>query len=251
MIKIDEIVSYLDSFLNIDKIKDSSCNGLQIEGNKKVEKIALAVDACLASYKKAIAYGCQMLIVHHGLIWNGIKYICGYEAKQIEYLLKKKLNLYAAHLPLDIHSEIGNSVTLAKIIGLTNIKPFGEYNGVLIGCEGILSDNITLNEIGEKYKKDIRCNYLALPFGKKTIKKVAIVSGSGSSALKEAVEKKIECFITGEPKHSNYHVALESKINILYLGHYHSEKTGIIALGKKLEKEFNIKTIFIDIPTII
>jgi dinuclear metal center YbgI/SA1388 family protein len=247
----EKIVAYLDAFLGIEKIKDSSCNGLQVQGVKTVKRIGLAVDACMAAYKKAVAKKCEMLVVHHGLIWNGLTSIKGVEYKQIRYLINYGLNLYAAHLPLDMHAEVGNNIMLAKALKLSSVNPFGNYKDSLIGYEGVLPAATSLDEIGRACKKIIGGEFSTLPFGKEKCRTVAIVSGGGSDAIPEAVDKGLDCFITGEPDHWNHHAALEAGINVLYLGHYHSEKPGVMAVGKKLEKEFDVETVFVDVPTLV
>ena len=222
-----------------------------MQGVKTINKIGLAVDACMAAYKKAAAKKCQMLVVHHGLIWNGLTSIRGAEYEQVRYLLEHGLNLYAAHLPLDMHPEVGNNIMLAKALKLSSVKPFGSYKGSLIGYEGVLPAAASLNEIGRACGRILGGTFSMLPFGKKKCRTVAIVSGGGSDAIPEAIDKGIDCFITGEPSHWNHHAALEAHLNVLYLGHYHSEKPGVKAVGKKLEKEFDVETVFIDEPTLV
>jgi dinuclear metal center YbgI/SA1388 family protein len=245
----DKIVNYLNSFLEIERIKDASCNGLQVQGVKQVKRIGLAVDACMAAYKKASAKKCQMLVVHHGLIWDGLKSIRGAEREQVRYLLDHGISLYAAHLPLDMHPVVGNNAVLAKALGLSSVKPFGKYKGNYIGCAGVLPEVMTVDAAGRSCKKILGGGFFSLPFGKRKCRSLAIVSGGGSDAIPEAIEKGIDCFITGEASHWNHHAALEGHLNVLYLGHYHSEKPGVKALGKKLEKEFDVETVFLDVPT--
>ncbi|MCD6140932.1 MAG: Nif3-like dinuclear metal center hexameric protein, partial [Thermococcus sp.] len=107
MVNRDEIVNFLDEYLNVLAFPDKSRNGLQVEGKEEVEKIAFAVDACMDTFIKARAFGADMLIVHHGLIWGGIEYVRGLVQKRLKFLLENELNLYAAHLPLDLHPEVG------------------------------------------------------------------------------------------------------------------------------------------------
>jgi dinuclear metal center YbgI/SA1388 family protein len=247
----NEIVRYLNTLLDIEKIKDSSCNGLQVEGVRAVRRVGLAVDACMAVYKKAAALRCQMLLVHHGLIWNGLTSITGHTLAHVKFLAGHGLNLYAAHLPLDLHPELGNNALLARALSCTSVLPFGLYKGMRIGFQGLLPRPMTTGEIGRACQRSIGGTFFTLDFGKKKNRSVAIVSGGGSDALPEAIEKKLDCFVTGEPAHWNHHAALEARINVLYLGHYHSEKPGVRALGKKLKETFGVETVFIDEPTLV
>jgi len=247
----DAIVSLLDKTLRTAEITDRSVNGLQVEGAAEVSKVGLAVDACLEAYEKAHGLGCQMVIAHHGMIWEGIKSVTGPVYRQIEFLVKSGINLYASHLPLDLHPALGNNAQIAKILGLRELRPFGVYHGAFIGFEGVFPRPVTVKSVSDAVKKAFGGPITALPFGPQKIKSAAIISGGGTAALPEAVEKKIDLFITGESDHSNHHLALEGKINVVYGGHYHTEKPGVIALGDFLSKKFGIETIFLDVPTIV
>jgi dinuclear metal center YbgI/SA1388 family protein len=246
-----EIVTYLNSLLDIEKIKDSSCNGLQVQGAQTIQRIGLAVDACMAVYRKAAAKKCQMLIVHHGMIWNGLTSITGPVRDQVAFLINKGINLYAAHLPLDLHPQLGNNIMIAKALNLSAIKAFGKYHDNFIGFEGVLPKHCTISELGNACRRFLGGKFFMLDFGKKQIKTVGIVSGGGSDAIPEAIDRKIDCFITGEPSHWNHHSALEGRLNVLYLGHYHSETPGVKAVGRNLQRKFDLETVFIDEPTLI
>jgi dinuclear metal center YbgI/SA1388 family protein len=247
----NQIVRYLNNLLAIDKIKDSSCNGLQVQGAKTIRRVGLAVDACMAVYRKAAAKKCEMVIVHHGLIWNGLTSITGAHYEQVRYLVSHWLNLYAAHLPLDMHPEVGNNIMLARALKLSSVKPFGKYKDSLIGYEGVLPSAATPDDLGRACGRILGGGFSSLPFGRKKCRRLAIVSGGGSDAIPEAIDKGIDCFITGEPSHWNHHAALEAGLTVLYVGHYHSETPGVKAVGKKLEKEFDMETVFIDEPTLV
>lgn len=245
------IVDFLDTELRTSSIRDYSCNGLQVEGKTMVSRIALAVDACMESYQSAVKNGCQMLMVHHGIIWDGIRAVRGQVRNQIAYLLQNDLNLYASHLPLDCHPLYGNNAGLAQLFSARQIKPFGMYKGTEIGFEGVLPKSAPRDSIVEILCEKLKTECTVLPFGPKKIKSIAVVSGGGGDALVEAVTKNIDCFITGESIHQNYHAALEGKINVIYAGHYHTETLGVKALGSLCQKQFGIETLFLDIPSLI
>ncbi|MDR3002255.1 MAG: Nif3-like dinuclear metal center hexameric protein [Fibromonadaceae bacterium] len=248
----DAIVSLLNATLRTAEISDRSVNGLQVEGAEKITKIGLAVDASLATYKIAKEKGCQMIIVHHGMIWDGIKSITGPIYKQIEFLVKNNINLYASHLPLDLHPTLGNNILIAKALGLKNIQPFGVYkNGMHIGFEGRLPKAATVKSMSELVKKKFGGPVSALPFGPQKIWRVAVIAGGGSASIPEAIEKKIDLYVTGESVHENHHAALEGNLNVIYGGHYHTEKPGVQALGEFLSKKFGVKTEFLDVPTLV
>lgn len=248
----DKIVEHLDKVLRTAQVADSSVNGLQVEGAQKVTTVGLAVDASLAAYKLAVDAKCQMIIAHHGIIWGGIKSIRGAVYKQIEFLIKNNLNLYASHLPLDMHPTLGNNVLMAKALGMKNLKPFGLYkNGETLGFEGELSSEKTLEKMVAKVEKTFGKTAVTLPFGPAKIKRAAVISGRGSASLQEAVDKKIDLFVTGEPIHEDHHLALEGNISVIYGGHYETEKLGVMALGKMLSEKFDVKSVFLDVPTVV
>ena len=247
----DTIVAFLNKEMQTDRIKDFSCNGLQVQGSSAVKKIGLAVDACMQSFTEAASNNCQMLITHHGIIWDGIRSISGTVYSQVKFLLDNNLNLYASHLPLDLHPKLGNNAVLSSIIGLKQLKPFGMYKGIEIGFEGVLPQEKTLDSVVNTLCVKLNAECTVLPFGKKKIKRIAIVSGGASGELSEAIAKGVDCYITGESSHENYHAALEAKINVIYCGHYHSETVGVKALGNVLASRFGTETVFIDIPTSI
>lgn len=246
-----ELVSHLDTLLQTANIKDFSCNGLQIEGTSEVKKIALAVDACMQTYKEAVEQNCDMILVHHGFIWGGLKSITGSTHTQIQYLIKNNLSVYASHLPLDMNPEYGNNIALAKILELENIEPFGVYDGVEIGFAGTLKNEMNTEEISKKLQTELKGQSHVLPFGKDKNTTVAIVSGAGSKVIPEAISKNIDCFITGESAHQDHHLALEGQINVIYAGHYHTEQHGVMALGKYIEKTFGVETVYLDQPTLV
>jgi len=248
---LDAIVTLLDKTLRTSEIEDSSVNGLQVEGAAEITKIGLTVDASLEAYKQAKEAGCQMLIVHHGIIWGGIKRVTGPVYRQIEFLVKNGISLYASHLPLDMHPTLGNNIMLAKALGLKNLTPFGIYHGAYIGFEGYLPRAATVKSISELVKKKFGGPVSSLPFGPSKILRVAVISGGGSAALPEAVEKKVDLFVTGESSHADHHAALEGNLNVVYGGHYHTEKSGVQVLGKFLNRKFGVEAVFLDVPTLV
>jgi dinuclear metal center YbgI/SA1388 family protein len=242
--KLTEICEFLDEYLNIKGYQDVSNNGLQVEGREETKKIAFAVDACMESFRAAKANGADMLVVHHGMIWGGIDYVKGMVRKRVEYLLRNGISLYAAHLPLDAHREVGNNVMILKKIGAEAQEEFGEYKGVKIGYSAEFPSPKSVMEIAERFDRS-----LILPFGKDKVRRVAAVSGRGCFAITEAIEEGIELLITGEPEHEAYHIAKEGGLNIIFLGHYESERFGVEALRDVVAERLGIETVFIYVPT--
>jgi dinuclear metal center YbgI/SA1388 family protein len=249
--KSEEVVCFLDKELNSDTIPDVSRNGLQVQGAERISRLGLAVDACMDVYAAAAEKGCQMVVAHHGLIWGGLAHITKSVYRQIKFLFENGINLYAAHLPLDLHPEYGNNAQIARMLGLKARKPFGDYKGISIGFQGMLPKQIPVQELSGRLEKLLGGKNTLLTFGKKEVKSVAVVSGGAGDIIEEAISKNVDCYVTGEPRHEQYHLAKEAGLNVIYCGHYHSEKAGVLAIGKLLEKKFGIETIFLDVPTII
>jgi dinuclear metal center YbgI/SA1388 family protein len=152
-------------------------------------------------------------------------------------------------LPLDKHGDFGNNVQLFKLLQLKNTKPFGLTDGNYIGYRGEFSEGKTFDELVAAVEDNLKTKCKVLKFGKDNIKTVAIISGSGAADLPEAIEKGIDVFITGEIKHSSYHLAKDGKINIIAAGHYATETIGLKTLMQVVEQKFNIPTLFIEADT--
>jgi dinuclear metal center YbgI/SA1388 family protein len=245
----EEICAFLDDLLHIRGMEDSSRNGLQVQGADEVTRVGLATDAALATYRKAAEAGCQLLFVHHGLIWGGLESITGRVHDHVRFLIRNDLSLYAAHLPLDAHPQLGNNARLADVCGLGDRQPFGDYHGNALGFSGRLPVPVSLDELAARFAAEIGGEPRSLPFGPPRITTLAVVSGGGSGDLPRAIEAGLHCFVTGEGRHENHHLALEAGINVLYLGHYRSETVGVRAVGEALAREFGVETVFIDEPT--
>jgi len=248
--ELKRITDYIGSYLEIDAFHDDSINGLQVENSKSIEKIGVAVDACHEAICKAREAECDLLIVHHGLFWGRRQLIIDHQFQRIRALIMANMALYAAHIPLDAHPEIGHNRMIAQLLDLDDIEPFALYYGRHIGVKGRLKLPGSRTETAARIEKAIGACQGFLEFGKETIRSVAIVAGSATDPelFRELKRHDIDLFITGEPKHGAYYLAQELGLNIFYGGHYQTETFGIKALGDHLHKRFSIPVIFIDAP---
>ena len=244
--------SYFRSFLEIagfEKI-DNSLNGIQVDTDGgEIGKIAFGVDASLETIKRAAAAGAGMLFVHHGLFWGSPVRITGVLRQRIKFLVDSNICLYAAHLPLDQHPELGNNITLAKLLELTDIEPFGDIHGRKIGYKGVFPRPVTVDEAMQKIAFQNRPPNGMYPFGKKESSTCAIISGGSANSAREAIDEGIDLFVTGEMGHSVYHECLEGKLNLLAGGHYSTEVWGARAVMRRCAQELQIDAEFIDVPT--
>lgn len=251
MAQLPSIVKYLDSLLSPSTYEDAALNGLQVDGrNLDIQLVATAVDAGESVIAEAIKAEADLLIVHHGLFWGSENAITGPFGRKIHKLLKAGCSLYASHLPLDGHREVGNGFELGRFLELDKLEPFCEYGGATVGARGTLTKPQPLEYFTSKASEMIGASSpLALPFGSKEISSVGIVTGSGSMAIQECANKGIDLLISGEPKQEAYHTAKELGVNALFVGHYASETFGVRALGSRLAADFDVSTQFIDEPT--
>jgi dinuclear metal center YbgI/SA1388 family protein len=248
-VKRNDLVQWLDSYLNIHFYDDASLNGLQVEGADEVAKVAFAVDSSLSTLEQAAETGADMLIVHHGLFWGKPLAITGMHKNRVKYLLENDISLYAAHLPLDAHKEVGNNYGLARILGMTDLQEFAYHKGKPIGVKGVFPNPITLRDLANQLEKELGESVLVHAGGKLEISTLGIVSGGASWDVVTAANEGLDAFLTGEPKHEVFYEAFERKINALYAGHYMTETVGVKLLEEKVKLEFNLATQFILLPT--
>jgi dinuclear metal center YbgI/SA1388 family protein len=245
----NEIVAALNEYLDIDGMKDAALNGLQLEGADRIERVALAVDAAQATIDAAIESGCQMLVVHHGLFWGSQVALTGVMGRRVRAAFDGGLSLYAAHLPLDAHQEVGNNVLLAQRLGGTVDGEFGEYEGADIGVLATLEAPIDIGGLAGRLAAAGCEEPLIWSFGAGEVRRIGVVTGRGGFALAEAAAAGADCFITGEPIQELYHAARDHGIHCLFGGHYATETFGVRAVGEWLAGRFGVETEWIDHPT--
>lgn len=242
----EDVVSFVNDYLNISAVPDSSLNGLQVEGRDTVRKIAFGVSANLELFKKAKAAGADMIIVHHGLLWGKEQALTGAFGRRVAFLLQNQISLLGYHLPLDKHPIIGHNALLLNSLQAENIRPFARYHEQEIGFYGQIKP-ASLNGVVRRLQKVCGAKALTLPFGPRQIRTVGIVSGGGWSMLPDAVNLKLDLFVTGNADEPAQEICREGNINCVALGHYNSEKIGIMALMELVAEKFSVKTQFIDI----
>jgi dinuclear metal center YbgI/SA1388 family protein len=249
---LGEVENWIAAFLHHNEWtgRDKSLNGLQVgDRNADVRRVAFAVDASMASFEKAAADGADLLVVHHGLFWGSPLAVTEGHFRRLKFLLDHRLGLFASHLPLDVHPEVGNNCGMAEALGLTEVRPFGDYHGTKIGLAGRLPNPLTLERICEILLHGRESALGILPFGKREIQTVGLVSGGASSSFVEAVAEGLDLFVTGDADHTVYHPALEAELNVLFGGHYATETWGVRLLSKVLGRELGLSTVFLDVPT--
>ncbi len=247
-VRRDELVAYLDNYLRVVEIPDSSPNGLQVQGADGVARVAFAVDASVKTIRAAAAGKASMLVVHHGLWWGRHEQIVGTMHARIAALIESELSLYAAHLPLDCHHEVGNNVELARLLALRVECPFGNYKGVDVGVTTV-ARRTPRTRFVKAVESALRCKAQVLPFGPASVHRVAVVSGGGAMFAEDAARAGCDTLLTGESSHAAYHRAREAGVNLVFAGHYATETVGLEALRRHLGARFGLGTAFISAPT--
>jgi len=246
---LSQIVSYADEHLRIPEIDDwpNALNGLQVENSGAVTKIGAAVDASTRTIENAVERRVNFLVVHHGLFWPGLQPISGGRRRLLERIFRSDLALYSAHLPLDVHSVLGNNAQLAASLGFENTEPFFETKGRPIGLR--IETQISREELSRKLEQSLGGQVKMFATGPADTRSIGLITGGAGSEIYAVAREGIDTFITGEAPHWAAVAAEELGINLLLGGHYATETFGVKALAAHLSERFNLPWEFIDSPT--
>lgn len=246
---IQPLVDYLDTFLRVRDVPDypGALNGLQVASEGPITRVAAAVDASEASIRLALERGCDFLLVHHGLFWDGNRPVTGRRYRRLAPLLREGVALYSAHLPLDVHPEVGNNAVLARELGLEGGGRFADYQGEPLGVWG--ATDWTRGEMEDAVRRTLGGEVRMVPGGPERIRSVGVVTGGGGGMIGAALEAGLDALITGEGNHHTYFDAVEGGLHVCYGGHYATETWGVRALAAHLEERFSLPWEFLDLPT--
>ena len=246
---LPELVSYLDEYLRVRAVPDypEALNGLQVENAGEVTRIAAAVDLCEATVQLAAAQGADLLLVHHGLFWGGLRPLVGPRQRRVAGLVRHNIAVYSAHLPLDRHPDVGNNAVLARALGVVVRGEFGRHEGVPIGVWGELS--IERVALQQKIAAVLGPVPRLMPFGPAAARLVGVITGAGGSMIADAAAAGLDTYITGEGPHHTFFDAEELGLNVFYAGHYATETVGVKALAEHVSAAFRIPWVFLDHPT--
>ncbi|HEX7023800.1 MAG TPA: Nif3-like dinuclear metal center hexameric protein [Gemmatimonadales bacterium] len=258
-ILLADIVQYLDGYLRVREVPDEpvALNGLQAENSSgRVSRIVAAVDASLATilgtWGGATAdefRGSTLLLVHHGLFWDGNLPLTGKRYRRVRALLDGDVALYSAHIPLDIHPEVGNNHVLARQLGLSSIEPFESYRGVPIGVQGRLGKAVPREAFQKQVETLLGASSRLLAGGPEMSERIGIITGAAGGSIKTAREAGLDTYLSGEGPHHSYFDAMELGVNVIYAGHYATETVGVKALAQHCTERFGIAWEFHAHPT--
>ncbi len=247
MADLQEIVTFLDRELKTSEIRDypGALNGLQLENDGNVNRVISAVDASLAVIEEAAKEG-GLLLVHHGMFWQGAQKITGPYFQKLKAAIDGNLAIYASHLPLDFHPEIGNNILLARAIGLKAIQPILPKDGFASAVVGEWVGS--RNDLQKTIENAVGRPLQICACGSEMPRKVAVMTGGAGSEVAKIAELGIDSFVTGEGPHWSFIEAEERKMNVFYAGHYATETFGVKALGDLIAEKFGLKAMFLARP---
>lgn len=249
MASLQKMVLFSDKYLRLAEIADydHAVNGLQVENTGEIKRIGAAVDVSTNSLEEAASKNVNLLLVHHGLFWTGLKPVRGPLYRQLRLAFEHNIAVYSAHLPLDLHPKVGNNAQLAIALGLGSTKPWLEYKGTPVGLIGTARGSC--RDLVKRLEKVVAGPVRSFYHGPKKARVVALVTGGAGGEIYRAVEAGADTFITGEAPHWAAVAAQELGINLVLGGHYATETFGVKAFAALLSKRFSIPWTFIDFPS--
>ena len=249
VVLLNDIIAEVDRLLASSTFSDFGPNGLQVPGPSEIRAIATAVSANASTIDRAAEAGADLLLVHHGLFWEGMpRQIDAPMHRRLKPLFARPMALAAYHLPLDAHLEIGNNALLAAGVGATGKEGCGDHTGSPIGVAARFEQPITADDLVSRVRATTGQEPLAFRFGPDEIRSIAIVSGAGGGYLTGAIAAGHDAFLTGEPSERDMAIAREGGIHYLAGGHYATETHGIRRLGTLLAERHGLEHTFIEDP---
>jgi dinuclear metal center YbgI/SA1388 family protein len=246
---VRDVIAALDDLLGARDFPDLGPNGLQVPGRPEIHRVVTGVTASRALIERAVELEAGLVLVHHGLFWDfaptGLSPVL---AERLRPLFVHDVNLAAYHLPLDAHAELGNNAQLAVALGCDAHEPFGIHKGRQVGRAATFPDDgVPVAELLERVRRVTGREPLHLPGGPERVRSIGIVSGGGAGSLQEAIERRLDCFLTGEPREHVTSEAAEAGIHFIAAGHHATETFGVRRLGELVEREFDVEHRFVDI----
>jgi dinuclear metal center YbgI/SA1388 family protein len=245
----DEILGYLDELLDADGFDDYGPNGLQVPGAEEVELVVTGVSAHRELFTRAAEAGAQLLVCHHGILWDSdARAISPALKERLRVLFDADLSLAAYHLPLDAHPKLGNNALICEALGLDVAEPFGQHRGRPVGLVGRAEEPIPFATLVDRCRATFGRDPFVWDAGPDSVSSVGVLSGGGASSFGEAVSLGLDAFLTGEPAEPAMADAREAGVHFIAGGHYATETFGVRRLGELLSERFGVEHRFIDVP---
>ncbi len=252
----DELSLFLENHLQVARIKDYCPNGLQVQGKPTIKKLVSGVTASMALIEEAIALKADAIMVHHGWFWkNDDARVVGQLHSRLKLLMDHEINLFAYHLPLDVHPVLGNNAQLAKVMGW---KPLKASERTFLGSSSVMDGLIwegrpeasqkTLGQLARSISGRLGRDPLVIGDLNKPIKRIAWCTGGAQGYINQAISMKVDAYISGEVSEQTFHAAQESGVAYIAAGHHATERYGIGALGEFVAQKYKLSHKFVDIP---
>lgn len=243
------LLAALDALLHPEQFRDYGPNGLQVEGRSEVRRLVTGVTASLAFIEAAVHAEADAILVHHGLFWRGQDgTVTGWMKKRLGLLLRHDISLFAYHLPLDAHPQLGNNAQLAQQLGISLLDEgqvrFGDQSLGFVGQLHMPSAETLASHV----EKVVGRSVTLVAAGDRPISKIALCSGGAQSYFEAAIAAGADVFITGEISEPQAHYAREMGVAYIACGHHASERYGAPAVGGHVAAMLGLKHEFIDIP---
>ena len=246
-IERDVLEKHLASTLDINRFRDYCPNGLQVEGCEQIQYVVSGVTASFALIEAALEKGADTLLVHHGYFWKGEDpRVVGYRQKRLKMLLANNINLFAYHLPLDAHPQLGNNAQLGQLLGLQSDSRFGEQD---LGWLGVTAPEIaTVGDLARLVERALGRAPLVIGNLDQAVERVGWCTGAAQNSLADAIAAGASVYLSGEISEQTVHLARESNVAYLACGHHATERYGVQALGRHIENQFGIRHEFVEVP---
>jgi dinuclear metal center YbgI/SA1388 family protein len=243
----DDLARHLDELLDASRVEDYCPNGLQVEGRPEIATVVSGVTASVALIEAAAAAGADALLVHHGYFWRGEDpRLVGSRKRRIALLLGAGINLFAYHLPLDLHPELGNNAQLAARLGFVQEGRAGEQDLVAFGAVAAPGELATFAaHVGAQLGREP----LVIGDPRRPVRRVAWCTGAAQGYFETAVGLGVDAYVTGEISEQHVHLARESGVAFVSAGHHATERFGVQAVGAHLAQTFGLRHRFIDVPS--
>ena len=237
-----------DALLQPEKFRDYGPNCLQVEGDREVRLLISGVTASRALIEAAIEADADAIFVHHGLFWRGQDgRVTGWMRERLRLLLTHGIHLFAYHLPLDAHPELGNNAQLARVLGFQVDGRFGEQDlgfvGGAAGSIGWVGPQALADHVATVLGRAVTCG----GDSERPVRRVAWCSGGAQSYFEAAIAQGVDAFITGEISEPQAHLAQETGVAFLACGHHASERYGAPAVAARVAQDLGVQHRFIEI----
>jgi dinuclear metal center YbgI/SA1388 family protein len=240
----DELLAFAHELLDLDAYPDYGPMGMQVEGAREVRRIASGVSASLELFQRAAEADAQLLLVHHGLLWDrDPRVVAGPLRRRLQALFEADITLAAYHLALDAHPEVGNNALLARDLGIEPEQRFAD-----IGWGGPLREPVDVEGFALRVRQAVDAEPVVFAHGPGRIERAAVVTGGAARYVADAADEGYDLFLTGEADEPTLHAARELGIHFVAGGHYATERIGIKALGERLAEQFGLESEFIELP---